>query len=818
MKALRRLISAAALCSLLAACQERLPEPDSPVIDKEGVPLELEVIANPASVTRGPIYDTSLPEGSRIGVAIVENGLDTYDGKNLMNIPYEAKTMDGAQVWEAVNDPILLTHTAGNVYAYYPYSEDITSLKEIPLKASSTHQVDYLHAKKVGSKRKSSPKASIYFYHILGVVRLSVTRGSYTEEGVITAASIGGQGVAGKAMLNTIDGLVTNYEDVGVPIGPPIEPFTISSEAQWRDIIVVPSKTVAKAEIELCIDGRPVKVQTQKDVRIEGGYINTINITVDKGSAYVTSTDITEWTHDQFSNRIQLKDHTITFGGNTEALTFDSSVDEYGNVNIIVAPQFTKDSEVKPVTIDGEATLEQSVNEETGIMTIKLSNINSDITINFNSFWLWLTINFDIKDTQVGVEQKIFGTYTRPERVKMDGIEIDTDNLHTFDTAGEHVMRLATANYKDIGSSAFSYITGLKSAIIPEGVQSISSWGFLGTSSMTEISLPSTLKSLGYQVFERTGLTSCVFPDGCKMSYGVLDECYELTYAKLPSDMTVIPESMFQGCSKLENIDLPPGFTDIGERAFSGTAIKSFVIPKEMTAIRWGTFSYCKQLEEVTLPPNLTEIEERAFMYCTALKRVIQADGSYNDGEFFIPEGVTELGEYSIYFDSPSLHTVRLPSTLETVVQKSFVSPMLERFTMNKPNPKFDIRNNSVVETATGILVGGCTQGGSIDESVSVIGPYAFYDSEVERIEFHAGVTEIQDNAFAFSLPKLIISRALVPPTLGSTPFQVANYRGTLKVPEEALSAYRTQWMINEVGYLGWSTARWGLVALAEGE
>ena len=302
------------------------------------------------------------------------------------------------------------------------------------------------------------------------------------------------------------------------------------------------------------------------------------------------------------------------------------------------------------------------------------------------------------------------------------------------------------------------------------------------------------------------------------MSYGVLDECYELTYAKLPSDMTVIPESMFQGCSKLENIDLPPGFTDIGERAFSGTAIKSFVIPKEMTAIRWGTFSYCKQLEEVTLPPNLTDIEERAFMYCTALKRVIQADGSYNDGEFFIPEGVTELGEYAIYFDSPSLHTVRLPSTLETVVQKSFVSPMLERFTMNKPNPKFDIRNNSVVETATGILVGGCTQGGIIDESVSIIGPYAFYDSEVERIEFHAGVTEIHDNAFAFSLPKLIISRALVPPTLGTTPFQIANYRGTLKVPEEALSAYRTQWMINEVGYLGWSTARWGLVALSEGE
>ena len=152
------------------------------------------------------------------------------------------------------------------------------------------------------------------------------------------------------------------------------------------------------------------------------------------------------------------------------------------------------DTEVKPVTITGEATLEQSVEEQTGIMTIRLSDINSDITINFNGFWLWLTMTFDVKDTQVGVEQKIFGTYARPERVKMDGVEIDTDNMHTFDTAGEHVMRIALAKYKEVPGSAFSYITGLKSAIIPEGVEKLEAWVFLGTSSLQEVSLPSTLR------------------------------------------------------------------------------------------------------------------------------------------------------------------------------------------------------------------------------------------------------------------------------------------------------------------------------------
>ena len=237
-----------------------------------------------------------------------------------------------------------------------------------------------------------------------------------------------------------------------------------------------------------------------------------------------------------------------------------------------------------------------------------------------------------------------------------------------------------------------------------------------------------------------------------------------------------------------------------------------------MTTIRYGIFSGCKQLEEVVLPPNLTKIEQRAFMFCYELKRIIHADGSYTEGEFFIPEGVTDLGEYAIYINSPYIKSIRLPSTLQNVMEKSFLSPMLERFTMNKTNPKFDIRNNSVVETATNTLVGGATQSTNIHESVTTIGPYAFYDSKIEYIDIPASVTEIKDYAFAFSLPKQIISRGLTPATLGTNPFQISQYNGTLKVPAEAIDAYKSAWMINQVGYLGWSTARWRLQALAEGE
>ena len=140
MKTHRLLLSAAISCALLAACDSRLPQPDMPDIDiDERVPLELKVKASPATETKALVYGTSMPEGAVLGVAVVEPNLTTYDGENLMNIPYVAATKDGAQVWNPVNDPILLSPTTGNGHAYYPYSEEIASLKEIPMMATSDH-------------------------------------------------------------------------------------------------------------------------------------------------------------------------------------------------------------------------------------------------------------------------------------------------------------------------------------------------------------------------------------------------------------------------------------------------------------------------------------------------------------------------------------------------------------------------------------------------------------------------------------------------------------------------------------------------------
>ena len=76
----------------------------------------------------------------------------------------------------------------------------------------------------------------------------------------------------------------------------------------------------------------------------------------------------------------------------------------------------------------------------------------------------------------------------------------------------------------------------------------------------------------------------------------------------------------------------------------------------------------------------------------------------------------------------------------------------------------------------------------------------------------------IEDYAFDYSDITQIICRATTPPTLGESPFRLTNYSGRMKVPEESMSLYRSTWYLTDVGYLGWTNYRWGLVALAEGE
>ena len=812
MKTHRLTLSAVMTCAMLAACTQ-LPDPVG-ITSEDGSPIVVSVTASDGLQTRGIITGTTLDDGSRIGLSLCDVSGTTYQGIIYENICYTASGSGSSQKWDT-ESPILVANTPGTLYGYYPYSESVTDIKKINITADSNNQTDYLWATPVTNITKANADAAVVMNHALAAIRLSVSRGTYSGTGRVTAASISGADIATSAVLNARTGGLSSYKGYSTAISPTITAFTLSQAASAIDILAIPcGNSTVNLKVTLTIDGNVYETSIPSAV-VKQGNMTECKISVNDGQVYVTSVNVTAWKQNAAGSQIIQKDYKVSFAGNMEGLSFSNSVDEQGNVTIIAVPYISNDAETKPVTISGTATLEQSVDDKSGILTIMLSDISSDVTVNFNGYYLWLTLKHNI--TNISSQTKIYYS-GKPAMIKMDGVEIDTDVYHQFETTGEHVMKMAFDNYRLVPGSLFYNITTVTEAILPEGVQELGAWSFLGTSNLKEVSLPSTLKSISYQVFERSGLTSCVIPDGCWMSYGVFDDCSSLTYVKLPSHMESIPSGTFQGCTALRSFEMPSGVKSIGYNAFQNSGLEVIHFPDAVSVIESQVCKSCNNLKEVQLPANLKAIEMQAFSFSNNIERFIMPDGTVCTEEIIIPEGVTEVGELAFYFRNPNFKSMRIPSTLTSIVDGGLSCPNLERYVMTNPNSKYDIRNNSLIETATNRLIAGASQGSKIHESVTTIGKKAFYESCLSNVDLHEGVTTIEDYAFDYSDITQIICRSTVPPTLGESPFRLTNYSGLMKVPSESISQYRSQWYLTDVGYLGWTNYRWGLVALTEGE
>lgn len=136
------------------------------------------------------------------------------------------------------------------------------------------------------------------------------------------------------------------------------------------------------------------------------------------------------------------------------------------------------------------------------------------------------------------------------------------------------------------------------SYVIPDGVEKLDDGAFRWCGYLKEVSIPSSVKSLGGDCFQASGLTSVVIPDGVE----------------------VIPEECFHWCTQLREVTLPDTVTSIGDVAFYHCdSLTKINLPQGLTSIGQMAFSNCGQLKELTIPASVTWIEEDAFAGCNQL-------------------------------------------------------------------------------------------------------------------------------------------------------------------------------------------------------
>ena len=191
---------------------------------------------------------------------------------------------------------------------------------------------------------------------------------------------------------------------------------------------------------------------------------------------------------------------------------------------------------------------------------------------------------------------------------------------------------------------------------IPDSVTSIGYSAFC--SSLTSITIPDSVTSIGDGAFDGCSKLNQINVDTANTTYssvnGVLfnkDKTELIRYPagktdtsySIPNSVTSIGGSAFSGCSSLTSVTIPDSVTSIGGHAFYGCdSLTSITIPNSVTSIGDYAFRYCSNLTSITIPNSVTSIGESAFEYCSSLTSIT------------IPDSVTSIGDFA--FSSTAIY------------------------------------------------------------------------------------------------------------------------------------------------------------------
>ena len=269
--------------------------------------------------------------------------------------------------------------------------------------------------------------------------------------------------------------------------------------------------------------------------------------------------------------------------------------------------------------------------------------------------------------------------------------------------------------------------------------------------------------------------------------------------------ITSIPNSAFDGLSRLSNVKLPEGPTSIGSYAFRGTQILNIDIPNTITSIGEGAFYQtrvrsvnfaegsnlttigyqafyqCTSLKEFIMPNtvtsldtyrNYTDRECNTFYGCTNLAKVYFSDalttleqnvcsGCYSLVEIRLPKNLTTIRDYAFY-NTSSLHKIDLPSTLDRIDYSAFYNCGIDSLLLPL--------------------------------KLSTLENYAFQECRnLKYIELPSYIGSYDYNFYGCTAVQEVVSQSATPPSITNDPFSSGRAKSaiTLVVPSFAVVNYK---------------------------
>lgn len=308
-------------------------------------------------------------------------------------------------------------------------------------------------------------------------------------------------------------------------------------------------------------------------------------------------------------------------------------------------------------------------------------------------------------------------------------------------------------NVTSIAEGAFNNCSSLTSITLPEHLTSVGSDAFSGSgittlilncstingswfndikSQITSITIGNTVQDINESFYGFPNLTQINVNENNRYNTEgktltntntstLIIGCKTTT--AIPNYVTKIGNNAFRNTG-ITSIDLKYVIT-IGENAFRNTPLTSIVIPSSVTSIGTGAFSYCDNLESISVQENNSHYTSGGGANAIIDKESnILLTGCKNTSN--IPDVVTQIG-ISAFEGCTGLQSIILPQYVSIINDHAFQGCKGLK----------EIKGGS-----NGLEV-------NLPSSISQIGTHAFYDCQaLETIIVPAAVTTISNDAF----------------------------------------------------------------------
>lgn len=268
---------------------------------------------------------------------------------------------------------------------------------------------------------------------------------------------------------------------------------------------------------------------------------------------------------------------------------------------------------------------------------------------------------------------------------------------------------------------------------------------------ITAFTLPSTITTIGISAFNGTNsYTSVTIPSSVtSIGQSAFQSVSSLQSVTIQNAATSIGNSAFFGCTNLTSVNLGNAVTSIGQAAFYQTGITSITIPNTVTSIANNTFTLSK-LVSVSLPNSITSIGFQAF-------------ASTNLTSVIIPTSVTSIGDNA--FDNSKLVTVSFSNGLTSIGTGAFSNNQLQ--SVHLPNSVTTMGSGAFSTNQISDLV--------LSTSLQTIPDQAFYSNKIASLDIPPNIKNIGFYGFAFNpITSLTLYEGLQ--TIGVAAF--ASYQG----------------------------------------